>query len=126
MKKNKDYPVPSEDTEQITLMHWAQMQYGRHPELRLLFAIPNGGSRNKIEAAKLKAMGVKAGVSDLFLPVPRGRYAGLWIEMKRLTGGRATKEQREWLAEMTRQGYAAHICKGWKAAAEVIQNYLRQ
>lgn len=117
-------PVPSEDSEQITLMSWARMQNGKYPELRLLFAIPNGGSRNKAEAGKLRAMGVKAGVSDLFLPVPRGGFHGLWIEMKRVSGGRASKEQREWLGDMIRQGYAAQICYGWKEASEALKKYL--
>jgi hypothetical protein len=69
-------------------------------------------------------MGVKAGVSDLFLPVPRGGFHGLWIEMKRVSGGRASKEQREWLGDMIRQGYAAQICYGWKEASEALKKYL--
>lgn len=105
-------------------MSWARMQNGKYPELRLLFAIPNGGSRNKAEAGKLRAMGVKAGVSDLFLPVSRGGFHGLWIEMKRVSGGRASKEQREWLGDMIRQGYAAQICHGWKEASEALKKYL--
>ena len=47
-----------------------------------MFHIPNGGSRNKLEASNLKKQGVKAGVPDLFLPVGRGSYHGLFIELK--------------------------------------------
>ena len=77
------FGVPSEDEEQMAVMEWAQLQMGRWPELEWLYHIPNGGKRGKIEAARFKAMGVKAGVPDLCLPVPMGRYHGLYIEMKR-------------------------------------------
>ena len=46
-----------------------------YPDLELLYHVPNGGSRNKAEASKLKRMGVRAGVPDLVLPVPRAGYA---------------------------------------------------
>ena len=54
-------PEPEEDVEQISLFRWAAYQRGRWPELELMFHIPNGGKRNKAEAARLKEMGVKAG-----------------------------------------------------------------
>lgn len=62
----------SEDTEQEIVMQWARINSGKWPELSLLHHIPNGGARNAREAAKLKRMGVLAGVSDLHLPVARG------------------------------------------------------
>ena len=87
----------SEDTEQETVIQWARYSSGRWPELRLLYHTPNGGSRNKKEAVKLKRMGVLAGVADLHLPVARGRYHSLYIEMK-FDDGRLLKSQREFLA----------------------------
>ena len=62
-------PVPSESVEQSRLFQWARMQQGRWPELRLLYHIPNGGSRHRLEAIHLKQQGVRAGVPDLCLPV---------------------------------------------------------
>lgn len=53
-----------EEREQMALMHWAAYYESEHPELALLFHIPNGGTRNKREAGRLKAAGVKAGVSS--------------------------------------------------------------
>lgn len=50
---------------------------------RLLFHIPNGGKRTKIEASRLKAMGVLPGVPDLFLALPSGGYHGMFIEVKK-------------------------------------------
>ncbi len=60
----------SEASEQIKLMEWCKWQEHKYPELQLLYHIPNGGSRNAIEAKNLKRQGVKPGVPDLCLPVP--------------------------------------------------------
>ena len=71
-----------ERAEQIALFTWAAWQSSKYPELKLMFAIPNGGSRHPIEAVNLKTSGVKAGGPDIFLPVARGEYKCLWVEMK--------------------------------------------
>lgn len=92
------------------------------PELRLLFAIPNGGERNIRVAAKMKAEGVKAGVSDLMLPVARHGLHGLWIEMKR-PGGKASAEQKAWLDAMQGQGYGAVVCDHWLKAADCLAQW---
>lgn len=115
-------PVPTEAQEQITLFSWAAVQ--DIPELALLYHIPNGGSRHKAEAARLRAEGVRAGVPDLCLPVPRGGFNGLYIELKRLRGGRLSEQQRAWLDALGKQGYAVAVCKGWEDAAETILRYL--
>ena len=90
-------PVPSESTEQTRLFQWARMQQGRWPELRLLYHIPNGGSRHRLEAIHMKQQGVRAGVPDLCLPVARAGCHGLYVEMKRLKGGRVSPEQLAWM-----------------------------
>ena len=125
MQKNK-MPVPTEAQEQMTLFSWAAMQSGKYPELNLLYHVPNGGSRHKAEAGRLRAEGVKAGVPDLCLPVARGQYHGLYIELKRQRGGRISEEQVRWINGLLKQGYAAAICKGWQEAASVIIDYLRR
>ena len=67
----------SEHAEQVALFKWAEFAAARWPELTLMHAIPNGGHRNKITAARLKAEGVRAGVPDICLPVARGGWHGL-------------------------------------------------
>lgn len=112
-----------EANEQIALMQWANLQSGKWPELNLLYHIPNGGSRNKTEAAHLKQQGVKAGVPDLHLPVPRGNFHGLHIEMK-YGKNKTTEKQDEWIKALRKQGYAVEVCYGWEAAAEIITKYM--
>lgn len=117
-------PEPTEDVEQICLFRWAAYNKGRWPELDLMIHIPNGGKRSKAEAARFKEMGVRAGVSDVFLPVARSGCHGLWIEMKRLYSGRPTHDQLEWIEDMIKQGYEATVCHGWEQAVKVIERYM--
>lgn len=115
----------SEDAHQLALFCWCALNITEYPELRWLYHIPNGGSRDKREAAKLKAMGVKPGVSDLCLPVKRGAYSGLYIELKKLKGGKVSPEQREWLDHLRSQGFGAMVCYGWIEARDVLIEYLK-
>jgi hypothetical protein len=108
------------------------------PVLSRLLAIPNGGQRDKITAANLKAEGVKAGVPDVCLPFPlwrpvggmlRIKYAGLFIELKRLKykthqNGGMTDEQVEWGGYLDNVGYRFICCHGWRAAADAIKAYI--
>lgn len=101
------------------------------PELKWIFAVPNGGQRDKITAAKLKHEGVKPGVPDTFFPLPCAQYAGLFIEMKR-SSDKATKRragttsdvQDEWIAYLRSVRYACSVCFDWRSAARDIQSYV--
>lgn len=114
-----------EAEEQEALITWTRYNETRFPELTLLFHIPNGGSRNKFEAKRLKAQGVKAGVPDLFLPVPRGAFHGLFVEMK-YGKNKQTDSQRQWERRLTEQKYAYFVCYSWREAADTIEKYLKQ
>lgn len=118
--------TPTEAQEQRALFRWAAYEAGRYPELDLLHHIPNGGSRDPREAHNLKEQGVKAGVPDIFLPVARGRYHGLYIELKRTKGGVVKAEQKEWQKRLTEQGFRSVICKGFYEARDEILNYLKK
>jgi hypothetical protein len=116
----------TEDCHQAALFCWAALPETkqRFPELeKLLFAIPNGGERNKIVAAKLKATGVKAGVHDIFLAVPRKLYHGLFIELKKI-GGKPRPDQLVFMEHVRSQSYAACIVEGWLSARDAIVSYL--
>ena len=115
----------TEHEEQVALMRLVELHKGRLPELGMLFAVPNGGDKNVIVARKLKAEGVKKGVPDLCLPLPRGGYHGMFIELKRQKKGRISPEQGEWIKALRGQGYRAEICNGATEAWNVLQEYMR-
>lgn len=115
----------TEAQHQANVIKWSQQPTIRRrwPELALLHHIPNGGSRDPVEGRHLKAQGVKRGVPDLCLPVARGPYHGLYIEMKTETG-RPTPEQAWWGGKLLEQGNMWEVCHGWKRAVEVLEWYL--
>lgn len=115
--------VQTEHAQQTALFMWASQNFERWPELRLMFAIPSGGLRNKIVATNLKAEGVRRGIPDIFLPVARGSWHGLFVEMKK-QGGYATPEQKEMIDLLRAQGYGAVICVGFEMARDTLITYL--
>nr|DAP61481.1 MAG TPA: Nuclease [Caudoviricetes sp.] len=120
---NLRYAARSEDAEQITVIEWARLCQRKHPELKLLHHVPNGGSRNKLEAIKLKQMGVLAGVADLHLPVQKGIYSGLYIEMK-YDGGRLQDSQKDFLRAAAQYGNYCVVCYGATEAIKALDEYV--
>lgn len=112
-----------EDAEQMAVISWAGWMINIYPELELLHHCPNGGSRHKAEAVKLKQIGVKPGMPDLCLPVPKGKYAGLYIEMK-CGSNKLQETQKEKLAALARYGHYCTVCYSSREAIEVLEEYL--
>jgi len=124
--------IKTEHDEQKTLFEWAAYNWNKYPELEFMFAIPNGGKRDVVTAKRLKDEGVKAGVSDIFLPAirwsdPSGsmaiRYGGLFIEMKS-EDGRLSQAQIDFIAAMKKQGYQTAVCWSADEAISTIEEYL--
>lgn len=113
-----------EHVEQSLLFQWMGHATGRYPELALAYAIPNGGHRSKAVAGKLKAEGVKSGVPDLCLPVARGSYHALYVEMKAGPTSRVQPSQADWHAKLRAEGNAVRVCYGWESARQTILAYL--
>lgn len=122
-QKRMNNHIQHEASEQVKLFNWLSFMRGKYPELDLMYHIPNGGSRNVKEAANLKRQGVRAGVPDLCLPVARGSFHGLYIELK-YDKNKPTNFQQQWLKNLQQQGYAVKVCYGWEDASKVICKYL--
>lgn len=113
-----------ESLQQQTVIQWWRIACNRYhlPE-NVLFAVPNGGMRSVKTAARLKAEGVRAGIPDLVLAVPRDPYHGLFIEMKQ-GKGRLSPAQAATLSILEQQGYATVVPYGFEAAQMAITDYL--
>jgi hypothetical protein len=122
-KKDEKLKV-SEHDEQAALFQWAQLSRGRYPELGLMFAVPNWRPKEG-QRIYLAAEGVKPGVPDIWLPVPRGGFHGLIIELK-VAGGKLSSLQKSWIEALQGQGYCAMVCVGFDVAKEAIEDYLNQ
>ena len=126
MVEREKKTVASEAQEQTAVIDWwrfAHKKYGV-PECSLLH-VANEGTGSAVRGRLQKRQGVRAGVADLFLSVPRGAFSGLWIEMKRKDGW-VRPEQREFLNQMQELGYDCAVCRGAEAAREKIHAYMTQ
>lgn len=136
-----------EHSHQKAFFQWlALVAYHRWPDVKLTHAVPNGSKlmgtgtqAGRIEGAKMKAEGLRAGVPDIFCPIPVTQRPlpgltvtnhGLYIEMKKpgrereKWGGRSV-EQVQWQRDLLRMGYAVATCYGWQAAAHTLSLYVQ-
>lgn len=120
--KNRSHPRDLEHQIQVECVKWFRLQY---PKLKFrLFAVPNGGQRNVVVAAKMKAEGVLSGVADLILLKPNETYAALLIEMKTKTG-RQSETQRLWEQDLCRDNeYKYVLCHSTEDFISAIKSYL--
>lgn len=95
--------IPTEHEEQREVVRWFRQKYRK----TRIFAIPNGGYRSRATAGRLKAEGVARGVPDLFVPAHN-----LWIEMKRIRGGRLSPDQKDWIKYLESLGNTCLVCFG--------------
>ena len=121
--KRRAKPRELERPHQVALIKWVRSVKQTYPVLKLLYAVPNGGDRNLRVARKLKAEGVLSGVADLCLPAARRGYHGLYLEMKSEEGV-ATEEQKEFLRDVSGEGYCAVIAQGVDEAKATLKWYL--
>lgn len=106
-KRKVDY----EGSMQRTCVAWFDAQY---PSLsKLLFAVPNGGKRNKITANKMKHEGVRSGVADLVLSVPTNKHHATYLEAKVVyqdgTKNYQSKDQKEFQKLVESMGYRYEV-----------------
>lgn len=112
-----------EDTLQMACVRWFDYQHAR--DSWALFHVPNGGRRNPKEAARFKAMGVRAGVPDLMLLLPRHGYSYLAIELK-YGKNTQTQAQKDYERRINANGGVYVVVRSIEEFVETIENYLNQ
>lgn len=109
----------SEDAEQEAVVEYCDLLHIP------IVHIPNEGKRSLSYAARMKRMGLRSGFPDLLVPLARGGYHGLFIEMK-YGKNKTTKEQKEWLECLSAEGYACAVCYNAAEAIKTIESYNRR
>lgn len=116
----------TEHDEQASFISWARAVEGQHPELKLLYAIPNGGFRSVKTAVAMKAEGVRRGIPDIHFPYPKPDkgHCGLWIEMKASGTGRVSQVQKEVHENLRAIGYQVVVAYTAIEAIKSICEYM--
>ena len=119
--KSRKKPAHREHDIQSACVRYFRAQY---PQYKLnLFAVPNGGRRDKVSGALLKEEGVIPGVSDLVLLLSRRGYHALLIEMKTKDGGQSLT-QKQWQQHIERFDYKYMVCRSFDEFKDTIDWYI--
>lgn len=125
MKKQNSSKVPTEYWEQCKVFEIASQHALIYPDLRFLTGSLSGVKMTIGLAVKMKKAGcLVRGLPDLQLPLRRGVFPGIYIELKRIKGGKILAEQREWREFLLAQGYVHFFCKGHREAWARIVGYI--
>ena len=120
--RTKKRNAQPESVEQEKVIKWARDNEKNYPFLWMLHSSLNGVKLSKTQAGKAKASGMLSGVPDLFLPVPKNGFHGLYIEMKS-EKGRLTDNQKWFLSKVELLGYKIAVCYSANDAIKTIENY---
>ncbi len=113
-----------EHLEQVAFFDWSYTKHRIYPFFKkLLFAIPNGGQRSKAQAGKLKAEGVKSGVSDVILLYPARGFHYLCLEFK-AGKNKQSDDQKLFEADVDEHGGCYQVVYSSREAQKVILWYL--
>jgi hypothetical protein len=112
----KNVCASSEDAEQEAVVEYCDLLHIP------IVHIPNEGKRSLSYAARMKRMGLRSGFPDLLVPIARGGYHGLFIEMK-YGKNKTTEAQKKWLHMLSSEGYATAVCYTSGDAIRLIEKY---
>lgn len=118
-------PARSEYEDQVAVFEWAALNECRWPCLKLLFGSIMGVKLHPKILNKMYKAGMKKGKPDIQLPVARGGYHSLWIELKRLKGGKVKEDQKATIMALRHEGNAAFMERGSANAIKTIKAYLK-
>ena len=105
---------------QVNCVSYFRLRYPKD----LIYAIPSGGQRNVIVAAKLKAEGVLSGVPDLCIPIAKKCFNGIYIELKNGKAGKVSENQKTILDKLQSEGYRCEVCRSFDEFKNVVDNYM--
>tara|TARA_R110000787_G_scaffold87489_4_gene186404 strand:+ start:5840 stop:6229 length:390 start_codon:yes stop_codon:yes gene_type:complete len=112
----------SEANLQSNVIKYLNLQY---PSIRYCASLGGQYQRYPSQRNKAKSTGYVKGFPDLGIYEARGSYFGLFLEIKQ-KGGYPTKEQKQWIEDLNKNGYYACVVKGLDAIIEVIDEYLNK
>lgn len=116
--------LSGEDLIQAEIVQWARKEELTRKEFQLLFHVPNGGARSQQAGMKFKALGVRPGCPDLALPVARGGFHGLWLEVKDGEKGIVSDVQEMWQKRLREEGHCVGVIRSVDEGINALTCYL--
>lgn len=108
---------------QVALFQRIRWEAKRHPDLELVYAVPNAGERHIFVAQRMKAAGLKAGVLDIHWPVASRGFYGLWMELK-VGKNKPTDQQLMWIERLKKAGHCVRVVyDDWQLAWDLMVWY---
>lgn len=121
-QRKRPYRINPETWEQMLFCGWVRKYF---PDIaRGMYSNQNGLEMKPKTKALLKSAGLNPGIPDLHIPFPVYPYHGLFVEMKRLHGGRTSDEQLDKCELLREWGHYVVICHGFQHAAKAFLRYL--
>lgn len=105
---------------QVQCVKWFRLKYKNV----LLWANGNGGKRDAVTGAKMKAEGVLAGLPDLTIAKASKGFHGLYIEMKNGKKNNPTDAQKDFMSRLNEEGYKAVVCRSFDEFVQIVTEYL--
>lgn len=122
MGESKPLSLPAtEDDLQIQCISSFKFAYPQYR--RRIFHVPNGGHRSQREAARFKKMGVLPGVCDIIISIPRGKWHGMFAELK-LGNNDLSAHQEEFIKEHEADYYCV-VCWSVSEFMNEVNKYLK-
>jgi len=110
---------------QLECSKWLKKFLYESGEPQLYYHVPNERKATMAQMARLKAQGVLSGVSDVVLPLRSGEFSGIYCELKK-AGGSPSKEQKQFLNSVAKEGYLAIVVNDLATFKEVFTYYIEQ
>lgn len=116
----------SEHLEQVAFFEWIEVAQRREPRLAATFAVPNGAhlARGAITFNTLREEGLRPGVPDVFIPIPKEGFHGLFLEFK-YGANKLSGEQERWIQALISLGYCVRVPYSCDEAIDAVKQYLR-
>lgn len=124
VKPKPQLPTESEHEIQTAFFDWIAIFEGRHPELRMFAAIPNGTYKGFMARLKYKSEGLRSGLCDVVGFIAKQNKHGILIEFKREKGGRISENQRRWIHDLRLNNYRVEVCYSAEEAISLVIDYL--
>lgn len=117
--KPKKLQGHQESDIQISCVKWFKMQYPRY----VIFAVPNGGTRDKKEMIWMLREGILPGAADLTICGDRGKV--LFVEMKTRTG-KQTDHQKAFEQKVTELGFQYVVCRSLEDFMKTVKAWVEK